>query len=41
MCAAYDERPESLRADLESLMAFHDLGPDFEFDVHRAMGDGR
>lgn len=39
MYAAYDEQPESLRANLGSLMAFHDLGPEFEFVGRCAMGD--
>ena len=39
MYAAYDELSESLRGYLESLKAFHDLGPKFEFEMRRTLGD--
>ena len=39
MYAAYEGLSESLRGYLEELQAFHDLGPKFEFEMRRTMGD--
>ena len=39
MYAAYDGLSESFRGYLEDLTAFHDLGPKFEFEMRRTLGD--
>ena len=39
MYAAYEALSGSLRGYLEGLKAFHDLGPKFEFEMRRTLGD--
>ena len=39
MYAAYEALSEPLRGFLDDLQAFHDLGPKFEFEMRRTLGD--